>query len=227
MLQPFEGFYRERLRRFGDSPKSVGYLVPAWARFERLAVRQCLEDASGRLLDVGCGIGFMTRDLSPRFRVIGADLSVEHLRFCPRSADFIPVAADGFHLPFSSESFDVVVCANVLQCFDYTKGFELLVELVRMVRPDGRVILVARNGTSIMRRFSYPLYRLYNRARGVTEPPLFGYDASAVSQEMASLGCHEQAVNYLFPPLRLMLGFRGRHLGTSVLLSYQKATPTA
>jgi len=214
--------YSERLSRYGSSPKSVGYLIASWARYEREIMQESLQGLTGRLLDVGCGIGFVTSDLLSVFQIVGLDISLELLQLCPQHPDFAPVLGDGLQLPFRNGGFDAVICSNLLQSFEQSMGFQILEELVRTVKPNGRIVLTVRNGESMARRISAPLYRLYSSIRGFINPPLFGYEADSLSHKMTELGCREEDVGFLFPPLRLRFGRPGRHIGTTLLLIYRK-----
>ncbi len=73
-----------------------------------------------RLLDVGCGTGLFTTRLKaalPQAQVCGVDLVFGMLsRGRPRweyhDRDVLPVQGDSERLPFGSETFDFVTCAN-------------------------------------------------------------------------------------------------------------------
>ena len=209
------------MQKYGASPKSVGYLVSTWAKFERDAVHRYLHNLRGTLLDVGCGIGFISAALSSQFRVVGLDISEELLKFCPRSG-FLPIAGSAFRLPFRDDTFDMILCTNVLQQFDYESGVGLFRELVRVANLDGGILMTVRNGNSLVRHLSEPIFQLLNIACLTDGLPLFGYEAKTISQEMALLGCKEEFVGYLFPPFRLQMGQYGRYLGTTTLLTYRK-----
>lgn len=117
-----------------------------------------LEPGGGdRVLDVGCGVGTDVRELAGRLgeggRVVGADGSVAMVREARNraleagtghangggrvgSAAFL--VADAMALPFPDETFDGARIDRVLQHLERPRG--VLDELVRVVRPGGRVV---------------------------------------------------------------------------------------
>ena len=99
--------------------------------------------APGSALDVGCGLGRVTRGFAARFETcVGVDLSptmVERARTlnadCPNCT---VAAASASRLPFATGSFDFVYCRLVLQ---HLPGADEVLaaigELLRVTRPAG------------------------------------------------------------------------------------------
>jgi len=105
-----------------------------------------------RLLDLGCGEGRHCINaylLHDKIDVVGVDLSREDLTTAhQRLQEFIPTntepqaeksfalyRADGLHLPFADNSFDKVICSEVLEHIpDYRA---MLAEIDRVLKPDG------------------------------------------------------------------------------------------
>ncbi|MFC0081709.1 class I SAM-dependent methyltransferase [Aciditerrimonas ferrireducens] len=120
--------------RWRTAENSAGYLLPFLAPGQRL-------------LDLGCGVGTLTADLSARVApgpVVALDLAAEVLAEAQRSiadaAGTGPVAfalADGLRLPFPDDSFDVVHAHQVLQ--HVADPVAVLAELRRVCRPGGLV----------------------------------------------------------------------------------------
>ena len=68
------------------------------------------------VVDMGCGIGYLTRPLSLRAETIGLDIDKESIRFAKsryREIDF--VCCDLCNLPLRPSSVNIVVCASVLE----------------------------------------------------------------------------------------------------------------
>lgn len=66
-----------------------------------------------RLLDIGCGTGFVTRIASSYYKdVVGVDLTREMLRVACKPRDMI--LGDAYHLPLRGERFNVVTAYSVL-----------------------------------------------------------------------------------------------------------------
>lgn len=95
--------------------------------------------AGVRLLDVGCGVGLLLREAGERGAwVAGVDTADELLevaRWALPEADLRVAGSDA--LPYANGRFDVVTACNTV-CYA-SDPVEVLAELVRVVRPGGRV----------------------------------------------------------------------------------------
>jgi SAM-dependent methyltransferase len=106
--------------------------------------------ASGRLLDVGCGRK-QYEDYFDIDEYIGIELLSSHSRRW-----MIDVYADGFHIPFRSQSFDTALCTQVLE--HVPEPSELLAEINRVLKPGGLLILTAPH-TSFLHEEPHDYYR--------------------------------------------------------------------
>lgn len=109
-----------------------------------------------RLLDAGCGEGrHCFGALARGAHVVGLDLDAESLR---RAAGALATSArerrrlgamlrgDAFALPFAAESFDAVICAEVMEhVHDHRAAAR---ELARVLRPGGRLAVTIPTATS-------------------------------------------------------------------------------
>jgi len=99
-------------------------------------------DDGNRILDVGCGRGYLVTALARRFpgaSFTGVDLSDEMVRSARQAADGLCNAAfekgDALALPFQDSSFDAVVSlASVKHWPDPGAGIR---EIVRVLKPNG------------------------------------------------------------------------------------------
>jgi ubiquinone/menaquinone biosynthesis C-methylase UbiE len=106
----------------------------------------------GFLLDIGCGTGILTQELSEHFhRVIGCDLSEkmlkEALRYYRKELSGKLINSDIYHLPFGDEAFMNVVCLGVFSYLE--KKLQALREIVRITRSKGTIIF------DVLGRYSY------------------------------------------------------------------------
>jgi SAM-dependent methyltransferase len=94
-----------------------------------------------RILDLGCGAGGTARDLAAWGRVVACDVSDVALGFARRRGLGDLALADAQALPFSSGSADCVVALDVLEHVPDDRA--ALAEVVRVLRPGGRLVLTA------------------------------------------------------------------------------------
>lgn len=93
-----------------------------------------------KILDVGCGAGFLTNDLArAAHRVTGVDLSGESLAVAQKfdtthSVDY--KIADAYHLPFEDQSFDVVCAMDFLEHVE--DPGRAIQEMSRVLKPEGQ-----------------------------------------------------------------------------------------
>lgn len=130
----------ERLEARGKAPDEI---EARRAYLDLLGIRE-----GDRVLDVGCGSGVVTRAIAQRVgpggRVVGLDPSEALLTVARQIADASDVgsridfkAGGALHLPFPDASFDAAIAVTVLAHMH--DGVRAIPELVRVVRPGGRV----------------------------------------------------------------------------------------
>lgn len=110
-----------------------------------------------RLLEVGCGEGFVSGWLSRRAlgkQVFGADLSAPMLGEASREHPAVRfVAANAYSLPFPDGSFDLVLCLEILEHLEQPQ------DALREARRVSNQLLIASVPNE-------PIWRLLNVARG-------------------------------------------------------------
>lgn len=173
--QPF-GEYREFIRdRYdGIAGKLTGFtgLVTGHEALAGRLIRPSAFDVRGckRILDAGCGNGryskFLLRWADDDATVTGFDLSQRMLKRARRrlkSPRVHHVAAELTRIPFGDDHFDAVVCGYVLEHLpDPRPG---LSELARVMRPGGKLLLLATEDTFTGSMCSRMWHcRTYNRA---------------------------------------------------------------
>ncbi|HEX8968472.1 MAG TPA: class I SAM-dependent methyltransferase [Chloroflexota bacterium] len=121
-----------------------------------------------RVLDLGCGTGRMLSWLEefPAVSVTGLDLSRDALRFCQTRGYRRLIEGSATTVPFQSESFDLVFCADVLQHIPSPGDTDMLREAARLLRPGGYLFLRTNSGCGEPDRTptQSELYRRYKRA---------------------------------------------------------------
>ncbi|GJL65321.1 MAG: hypothetical protein NPIRA05_02920 [Nitrospirales bacterium] len=101
-------------------------------------------DGQSTVLEVGCASGYITCGLAPKVRSYnGVDLAASPLEVARRmelpNAEF--QQADAGKLPFAADQFDAAFAYDVLSNFpSFEQAIPLLEELLRVVRPGGRIM---------------------------------------------------------------------------------------
>ncbi|MEZ6196397.1 MAG: class I SAM-dependent methyltransferase [Planctomycetota bacterium] len=175
----FEAEWRARFDRFaergGTSAKISGWSEHGLERRieEVMAAIDRDPPAPGaRFLDLGCGSGIYCLHLRERgFVPLGADFSPGMLGRARAALDAVEgpgavplVCADVLRLPFADGVFDGVVNVGVLQHIE--DGATALREMVRVLRPGGRLYVVTLNKISLHGIASHLVARLRAWSRG-------------------------------------------------------------
>ena len=97
---------------------------------QRDKIRQILRkvEASGRILDIGAGPGFLEEFLDD---VVAVDIDLDNLK----KAKGTKILADGNHLPFPDKSFDTVFCIDSVHLIENSD------EIERVLSDGGRLIV--------------------------------------------------------------------------------------
>jgi len=119
-------------------------------------IRRIEEDVSKKLdlngddilLDLGCGTGLISINLSRKVKnITGMDFGRNVLlrakkNFTADSREIELAQGDVANLPFKGETFNKVLCYSVAMCFqDYDDFKDALVEMLRVCRPGGLVLV--------------------------------------------------------------------------------------
>jgi len=115
----------------------------------RKRVRYVVEHCPpGRGLDVGCGTGVLASRLAEAgYEMTGIDPSAGMLEVSrSRTRDVVAVEGSGSALPFQADAFDVVLSVATLHHIaDPAEVRQTLVEMVRVARPGGRILVWDHN----------------------------------------------------------------------------------
>ncbi|MEV5329676.1 methyltransferase domain-containing protein [Nonomuraea sp. NPDC052634] len=132
--------------RLYDAFGAIAFLGGRRAAFTRLATvaRPRIGD---RVLDVGCGTGYLTRIIAPvvvpRGHVTGLDASPAMIEYATRRApsNCTYVVGEGQNLPFPDGSFDLVVSSLAIHHMPAAARPEALRQMFRVLRPGGRLLI--------------------------------------------------------------------------------------
>jgi len=105
-------------------------------------------------LDFGCGRGVISAHLAKIFKlVIGIDLEIAAIRIAEnlkpqKSESPYYIFGNGYTLPFTDGTFDVVICAQVYE--HMTDPQEMVNEIARVLKPGGFCFFSGPNRLAIM-----------------------------------------------------------------------------
>ena len=109
----------------------------------------------GDLVDIGCGHGRILKLLASRARrAVGVDIDSDARRFARAELLLAGLPnctlrqGDMYRLPLGDDEFDTAILDDVL--FDADRPMDAIAEAVRVLRPGGRLLLLAATG---QRRF--------------------------------------------------------------------------
>ncbi|MDP3998140.1 MAG: class I SAM-dependent methyltransferase [bacterium] len=104
---------------------------------------QGLEQSKKKILDVGCASGWFISEIAnhyPKNNFFGIDVYREAVAYAKIYYPKVYFSCgDAHHLPFSENSFDIVICINVLEHIINPK--QILAEIKRVTKPDGKVVI--------------------------------------------------------------------------------------
>lgn len=125
------------------------------------ALNAALPVAGKRVLDIGCGDGVLGYDLARHgAQVWGVDLEFEGVTLAREALrahhvhDVHVLQSSGMTLPFAAETFDTVVCTEVIEHVEQPE--ELLQEIARVLTRGGKAVV-----TTPCRITEYPLDRFH------------------------------------------------------------------
>lgn len=100
-----------------------------------------------KILDLGCGEGVLVEKFRAKnFDIIGADFNYQSGFVYKR-----PITNTGF----ADNSFDVVLCLDVLEHLDFNEQDRALEEIGRILKPNGNLVLTLPNLAHFASRLSF------------------------------------------------------------------------
>lgn len=99
------------------------------------------------ILEIGCatgiGLGMIERIMEGQGFSLGLDLSYDMLQACRKKTSGNLLQGDAGYLPLSSAQFDGVFCSFTLELFSQDQIEQVLKEIRRVLKPEGRLLVAA------------------------------------------------------------------------------------
>jgi len=120
------------------NPKFIGFFI----NYNFLIRRKIYEyidnnsnELSGKLLDFGCGL----KPYKHLFKRVNEYIGVDYYNEDREKRQLVDVYYNGKHIPFENNTFDSILCTEVLEhVFNLD---ELLIEFNRVLKPGGKIIV--------------------------------------------------------------------------------------
>jgi 2-polyprenyl-3-methyl-5-hydroxy-6-metoxy-1,4-benzoquinol methylase len=148
-------------------------------------------------LDIGCGCGYGTYFLARNGanKVIGIDISSEAIRFAQkyyRSENIEFFQMDALNLNFEDNSFDAVICFEILEHLKAKDQEKLLAEATRVLKNNGVIYISTPNAP--IHRGKYP-FHWKELSRAEFEQLLFKFfkDVKVFGQDIIINGIRQKA----------------------------------
>lgn len=128
-----------------------------WHTHKLSQVLKILPPKSLRVLDVGCSSAVLTAQIAdalPDSIITGLDSYKEAIKFAKAKYPHIQfVTADAHRLPFTNNTFDLVICTETLEHLVDPK--QALFEMKRVLKKNGKAIISMDSGSFLFRTIWY------------------------------------------------------------------------
>jgi 2-polyprenyl-3-methyl-5-hydroxy-6-metoxy-1,4-benzoquinol methylase len=159
-MQTFDqygGNYRDVVQRAIDfAGLEYEFFVKAKARIIKQLAAEFGLAADVALLDVGCGVGALHDHLGDAFaRICGVDVSRVSVEAAKtRHPEIEYRVMEGNQIPYPSAAFDIVTAINVLHHIDPEARPDFVIELKRVIRPNGVACIIEHNPLNPLTRLA-------------------------------------------------------------------------
>lgn len=183
-------------------------------------IRQYAPLEGARILDIGCGLGVYVRKFQEfSNRAYGIDIDQKRLA---KGAETTPglMLGVGEHLPFRSETFDVVVLNEVIE--HVTDDEATMREAMRILRPGGHIAIYAPNrlypfethGIYVGKRYIFGNIPFVNwlptPLRNKLVPHARAYTRAGIRRTYRNLGARVAVESYVYPGFDQIIARRKR-----------------
>jgi len=122
----------------------------------------------GRVLDAGCGTGYLSQVLSERYgwRMVPMDSDAAGLRYAGGFGAERLVRGNVAALPFAGASFDALLSIDVISHLDRGVEHQTFAEFARVLKPDGWLVVRSAAFDALRSRHSEFIHEAQRFSRG-------------------------------------------------------------
>lgn len=131
--------------------------------FQQIVTNQCCINNNSKVLEVGCGLGHLSKFISKcvdNVKFFGVDSDLEFIKAGKKmegNNTINYIVGDAYDLPFEKNYFDTIISLTLFNCIDFPDL--VLQEMKRVVKNEGVItsITALSNSVSFSNEGSYPL----------------------------------------------------------------------
>jgi len=183
---------RNSIRSADYDERAYDSIIPLQRYWQRKRHNHIVGNAvtGGHTLDIGCGSSRILRSLN---HVVGLDILMNKVRYMRKYGKPL-VNGSIFALPFQTNSFDCVICSQVIEHIRISMvPFQ---EMSRVLKPGGRLILGTPDYRTIMWRIIEPLYGFFIPG-GYEDEHITHYHREGMVHLLDTLGFSVEKVLYV------------------------------
>ena len=187
--------------RYSDA-RANGYRLHSYFLREQEILTSEIGDSPGVVLDIGSGSGLMAIPILNKASFI---LGLEFNEEACQEAKFNGLAAirgNAFLTPLASESINNIYCCQFLNQQAHENSKLLLSECHRILLPQGKLVLIWRNGEALIHRAAHALFKLWDKIIGRPSFPMVNHSISDIESFAHSIGFKTEKKETIFPLLR-------------------------
>jgi ubiquinone/menaquinone biosynthesis C-methylase UbiE len=158
-LKKAENYWSKRVESVDQLPAVLSYNLPkyvnaAYSKWEIELILDSLQNVKNkRILDLACGVGRVLVPLAKKgAHVVGVDNSEKMLELCKNNVKSARVGknvllkkSNAANIPFSDDSFDIVICVGLLEHLPEPIRYKVLSEISRVTKRNGILLLTITN----------------------------------------------------------------------------------
>ena len=220
--------YAELQAKYGkSSPLVNGYRSQKYFEKEQSMLMNLIDPNSEAILDVACGSGLMTLPLFKQGKkVIGLDFNAYSCQLAQQNMTEC-IEGNAFDMPFEDECFDTVINCQFLNQQQPEDANLFLQESYRILKFDGQLILVWRNGDALIHRVAHTLFSIVDYLTNNPNFPMVNHNLMTICEDANQLGFKEVKKFLVLPffnwRIKKLDSLAAKVIGASAVLVAQKS----